>query len=822
MFRVTSIDRRKTLVGVPPSRSECHERSNTTALEQAGRPIVFDSNWQDAVSKRLEPTTIRARLLVGFVLMALLSAIGISIGSVVVGYFNAQQDALNQLESVAARKQVEIKFWTDSLQNELAAALNEEYAFERASVVLDLAQENKYYDFYNQAMRNRLLRFVEQSRHLDELFLLDRRGRVLLSTDVTHEDQDYADQLFFQCGLAGPCAQIPVSILLQGRLSTIAAAPIINRDGKLIGVMAGRANTQTLQGILGERTSLGRTGKTYLVARNGDLLSEARLSATEVDRVRPQARLASSSPISAAIGNQVNGSGIYDDYAGTRVVGVYRWLPELGVALAIEQDLTETLDAIYVTLGVNVTIALIAVVLAISAALAITRSIANPLDNLVETATRIASGDLERVAKVERRDEVGLLAEAFNSMTAQLRDLIGSLEKRVTDRTRALQDANQVLERRAVQLETSAQVGRQVTSILDIDDLLTRVVDLIRDAFGYYQVLIYLADKETNDLVLRASSGPTNPQHQRLAIGKGSLNGEAVQNNQPLLVNNVAQDTRYLPDEQLPNTRSELVIPLRVADQVIGTLDVHSTQENAFNADDVLVIQSLSDQVAIAIENARLYERNRELAVLEERNRLARELHDSVTQLLYSQSLLTEGWRRLAHAGAPAHLEDYLNRVGEITQQALKEMRLLVHELRPPILERDGLLGALRQRLDAVENRAGVEARLIADDLVELPMPAQEGLYRIAQEALNNALKHAAATSVTVRIYSAQDQVVLQVTDNGKGFDPETAMQSGGMGLLNMRERAKQMGGCLDILSKPGEGATIRAALKPGGPEARQ
>ena len=392
-------------------------------------------------------------------------------------------------------------------------------------------------------------------------------------------------------------------------------------------------------------------------------------------------------------------------------------------------------------------------------------------------------------------------------MTAQLRDLINSLEQRVHERTQALR-------RRAVQLETSAQISREITSILEIDELLTRVVDLIRDVFGYYHVRIFLVNDDGSNLVLRVTSAQAEPRVRHMPLGPGSLNGEAAQANQALLVNDVSRDARYLADEDLPDTRAELVVPLRVGEEVVGTLDVQSREVDAFTPEDVLVIQSLGDQLAIAIENARLYRQARQVAVMEERQRLARDLHDSVTQALYSMTLLTEGGRRLAHAGVLENAEAFFADLWEISRQSLKEMRLMVHELRPPALEQEGLVGAVQARLDAVEGRAGVETRLLVDGECELPPQMEEALYRIALEALNNALKHAAATAITVRIDTGSDRVQLEVTDNGRGFDPHQAAGKGGIGLATMRERAEQLGGRLEIETAPGAGTRIRVTLE--------
>lgn len=143
-------------------------------------------------------------------------------------------------------------------------------------------------------------------------------------------------------------------------------------------------------------------------------------------------------------------------------------------------------------------------------------------------------------------------------------------------------------------------------------------------------------------------------------------------------------------------------------------------------------------------------------------------------------------------------------------------MRLLVYELRPSVLTREGLVGALQLRLDAVEKRAGVDAHLLVEGEVELPTSVEEGLYRIAQEALNNILKHAAATSVTVRFYREDDLVALEIADNGAGFDPDAMTDHGGMGLVSMRERAERLGGSLTILSAPDAGTRVRVEVSHG------
>ncbi|MEJ2737300.1 MAG: sensor histidine kinase [Anaerolineae bacterium] len=201
--------------------------------------------------------------------------------------------------------------------------------------------------------------------------------------------------------------------------------------------------------------------------------------------------------------------------------------------------------------------------------------------------------------------------------------------------------------------------------------------------------------------------------------------------------------------------------------------------------------------------------RAEELAVLQERNRLARELHDSVTQSLYSLTLLAEAGQRMIRAEDLQQIAGNQTRLGQIAQQALQEMRLLVYELRPLALKSEGLVGALEQRLETVERRAGIQARVLVEGEVDLAPGLEEELYGIAQEALNNALKHARASKIVLSVRMVDKSVILEVADDGQGFDQAEVQVKGGLGLISMQERAEKIGGQLDIDSALGEGTRV-------------
>jgi signal transduction histidine kinase len=251
---------------------------------------------------------------------------------------------------------------------------------------------------------------------------------------------------------------------------------------------------------------------------------------------------------------------------------------------------------------------------------------------------------------------------------------------------------------------------------------------------------------------------------------------------------------------------------------VQGTLCLIQGSPQGFSVEEIALLASVADQVGVAVQSDRLRAQAQEASILQERHRLARDLHDAVTQSLYGLTALSEAGQAQMEAGAldetaAGSVNHILARIGQTARQALKEMRLFIHQLRPPALEEEGLVGALHTRLAAVEGRFDVKARLVSDGDVDLPMPVQHTLYQIAQEALNNVLRHAHARSVTVALECQGNGAVMEVVDDGCGFDP-TSVPRGRMGLDNMRHRAQEAGGTLEIVSAPDAGTRVRIIVK--------
>jgi PAS domain S-box-containing protein len=262
---------------------------------------------------------------------------------------------------------------------------------------------------------------------------------------------------------------------------------------------------------------------------------------------------------------------------------------------------------------------------------------------------------------------------------------------------------------------------------------------------------------------------------------------------------------------------SYVAVPMLYHDRPVGVLIGYYPQDHDLGENDIKFLNALANQAAIAFENARLIAQAHDKAAMEERARLARELHDSVTQALFSMNLTTRSAEVLLNRPDVDHaeLKQKLWDLRQLTQGALAEMRALIFELRPGALEEEGLVQALRKHAAAVQGRRLLHVEVHLDGEQEPPRlrpAAEEALYRIAQEALHNVVKHAKASAAEIGIGADDRHVILTVTDNGVGFDPEH-VPAGHMGLENMCQRAEALGGSCDVQSAPGKGTTLTVQL---------
>jgi nitrate/nitrite-specific signal transduction histidine kinase len=439
-------------------------------------------------------------------------------------------------------------------------------------------------------------------------------------------------------------------------------------------------------------------------------------------------------------------------------------------------------------------------------------TVENPPEALLaEGYTSVASIPL--IAKQEVQGVLSAATRHRHSFRPQDVELLTSIGRQVGI---AIENAKlyETQQRRAEQFRVIGEMGHNINSILNVEDLLHEMANMIQSTFSYYHVGIGLVQDEY--VVYQVGAGPLweAARHQfmpaRLKIGHEGISGTVAATGELYLAPDVREDPRYV-EMAGSMAVSELILPIKAKGIVIGVLDVQQDYPNAFDEIEMTVLQSLANQAGVAIENARLYAQAKQLAVLEERQRLARDLHDSVTQSLYGATLYAEAAARLVDNGNYIMAAEHLRELRDTTHEALGEMRLLIFELRPSMLESEGLSAALHARLESVESRAGVKTEIFVDGIQKLPPSVEEEFYWISQEVLNNTLKHAKADFVSLSLCPVPDRhlVQLKITDNGRGFDLEEARQSGGWGLRGIEERVKIMNGLLFVNSVPGQGTTV-------------
>jgi|BarGraNGADG00212_2_1021979.scaffolds.fasta_scaffold15421_3 signal transduction histidine kinase len=364
-------------------------------------------------------------------------------------------------------------------------------------------------------------------------------------------------------------------------------------------------------------------------------------------------------------------------------------------------------------------------------------------------------------------------------------------------------------------LAESESFGRVLVSLLQ-KTVLEQVLDIVcAEAQGLIgatgSAILLLTDQAW--LEVRHRLGQPMASVERLPVD-GSLAGLVVRKGAPVLLNDPAASGQAQVYQWPSDLTALLAVPLHGSDGVIGVLDVVN-KPGGFSEEDVRLMSVFANQAAMAIEHARLQRQAEQLAVLQERERLARELHDSVTQSLYSVNLYARAAALALTAGKQESVAGYLHELQETAQEGMRDMRLLIFQLHPPELETEGLAAVLQARLAAVEARAGLQTDFRVEGERRLPIAIEGELYWIAQESLNNVLKHAQAQHVTLRLRYTPTSISLEVSDDGVGFDPLAVRPEGrgGVGLRSITERAARLGGTLACDSRPGEGTRVKVVV---------
>jgi nitrate/nitrite-specific signal transduction histidine kinase len=419
--------------------------------------------------------------------------------------------------------------------------------------------------------------------------------------------------------------------------------------------------------------------------------------------------------------------------------------------------------------------------------------VALPLRRLNTAALDVADGNFSLQVPVKSRDEIGRLADAFNRMSA------------------ALSERDAQLRRRAQEMEALYRIGTDISSMLNLDRLLQTIVDSARNLLRTEVAALCLLQDGGPALDVVATAGPWEPL---------MTPGPAI----------CADDLRADCDEicvRCQQARStagvaQLSARLKLGDEPLGALCVGSTGQRDFGGAERVLLGGLAAQAAIAIGNARLYERVRGMAAVEERERLAREMHDGLAQSLSFLNFKLALTGHLLDVGPVAPIRQELAEMQKVTAGAYAEVRQAIFGLRTMVSRGLGLVPTLSEYLHEFSQQAGIQVSLDVSDehgQIRVAPEVEVQLIRIVQEALNNIRKHSGARTARVRLWQEGDEVVLAVEDEGIGIDPAGPPADGHRhyGLTGMRERAESVGGTLTIRSMPGTSTQVELRVRAAG-----
>jgi nitrate/nitrite-specific signal transduction histidine kinase len=424
------------------------------------------------------------------------------------------------------------------------------------------------------------------------------------------------------------------------------------------------------------------------------------------------------------------------------------------------------------------------------------RHITNPIQELIRASAQVTAGQFKHRIEVKTGDEIEALADQFNLMSAELDDSYSSLEKKVADRTRELAILNSILS--------------VATRSLDIEEILEDALNQTVEQMGFDAGVAFRFEPHPAPPRLMAHQGFESATAVDL-VNSYTMAGRGIPAAYPEEV--IAFGIEDFQGEKLRDRLSQfdfqllVYIPLSTKGRKLGFFILGKHEPGQLSSEELSLLSSIGKQVGVAMENARLYEQAELVAITAERSRLARELHDAVTQTLFSASLIADVIPRIWRRDPEEGLQN-LEELRQLTRGALAEMRTLLLEMRPEALERSDIKSLLTQLADAFIGRVRVPVSLAIQGDCELTHEVKIVFYRVAQEALNNIAKHSGARQVELHLECQPGQMNLTIQDDGLGFESDS-IQPGHMGISIMRERANSIGACLSVESQMGQGTTV-------------
>jgi signal transduction histidine kinase/HAMP domain-containing protein len=798
------------------------------------------------------PPLPRARVRIGTalnvysVLLAVLPVLIVVLIATTLFGQQARDQAVDQMAAIADARAQEIQRWLENGQIRLNVVLaNNEQVRDMRTIVDNPLPNPRLNDTVRVFLESQLA--VQAS--FDELFLYDLRGNVRLSTAGDGLTSDNISELpYFEPSIEAAHIEPPYINPQTGEIEIIVSGPIFRTDEAedIIGVMAGRLSLAELGGIMTTETGLGDTGETYLVNSNGLLITPTRSGDVALGEA------VESAGISAGLAEASN-SEFYDDYSGQRVIGVYRWLPELQSALLAEIDEAEALSAVNDVQRASFIIAAIGVLAAFGIGRLVTRWLVQPVRRLTRVSRAVMGGDYSQRAELKVVTEIGQLGRAFDTMTdnlvktldernariKEIEQLSASLENRVADRTR--------------DLRVAADVSKQITTVLDIDALLKEVVKRTVEGFSLARCYVFRMDEQSNALTLSAGSrigadgeGEIIDEVRALRLDDSSPAGLAATRQEAVIVTKNSDPKFFDPDK---NIGSIMAIPMILGSSLVGVFAVHAESVDRFKSEDRGVFNTLAENAAIAMRNAELYADAQDArAEAEEANRvksqflanMSHELRTPLNAILNFAEFMADGdmgdvneeqeeaLNKVINSGE--HLLSLINDVLDITKIEVGMLELFLEDV--------DLNKALKAVLST--GKGLVKDRPI--DLVtevEPDLPSIKGdrrrLHQVFLNLISNAVKFTPQGEVRFTASSNGNEVLITVKDTGVGIAPEELdlvfesfrqSESGrkssggtGLGLPISKHFVEAHGGRLWLESKVNEGTTFYVALPKEAPE---
>ncbi len=620
-------------------------------------------------TRQIRIRTIRTRLLMILIGVSTIPILITTTTAVVTNYQKDTRQAENYLQAISILKQEQINSWSAQLPvdfDQLQAI--PDFTYNANLLLVYSPTESVRAQIYN-VLLTQLLEKLDQNHHFTSISLADLNGNIILSTDSQLEGTNVFNEPAFKNGKLD-LYYSPVNLNENiGPWSFWVTKPIIHQGNERIGVYLGVVDTTGFTEIVSNVTQLGETGEAFVILDDRSLLTPLRDNPAML--IKQKISSPAIDQILTTKDNQIFRS---QNYSEIPVIGSSIWLPRLEAYLVLEQATAEALAATIPGVIVNISLTVVVLAIAISTAIFFSRNISEPIRTLSQSTAKITRGELNYIEPIRREDEIGELSKSLSQMTDQLFKSTANLENIVADRTKALQQ-------RANYLQATSQISHAITAIHNLDELLTSVTHLISESFGFYHVGIFIVDERREFAVLRAANSEGGwrmlAREHKLRVGEQGIVGFVTQTGQARIQQQVeGEDSVYYHNPDLPMTKSEMALPLRIGNEILGALDVQSTQETAFSDEDVSVLQVLAESVAVAIQNTRLFQQ------LQESLETERRIYGQLTQEAWG-SLVQRTTHPPAFRSDTSGVQSVLTSESPLARQALKEGKTIQGQASP-------------------------------------------------------------------------------------------------------------------------------------------